>query len=123
MLRSVPVNQPIGSLRSPLPLLAGGILVALVLIALVTLPPKQAAPDPSKVETLSEREAITLVAEAMRSGESAARVSADGKARFDDGSWFVSVDDAQFHFSQRNRIVIADNEPARSLQFLGPPSR
>ena len=59
----------------------------------------------------------TIVAESMRSGESAARVSTQGSARFEDGTWYVSVGDAQFHFTQRNRIVVPDNQAASQLKY------
>ena len=113
--------RPRGSLGSPFPLLAGGIAAALLLIALVTLPIGRAsAPDASELENLNEGEAITLVAREMRSGDAAIRVSSEGQARFDQGTWLVTVGDATFHFNQRTRIVVADNDAARALMFGGP---
>lgn len=109
--------QLVTSPRSPLPLLAAGIAVALLLILFVTLPQRPAVDDPSLRETLNEREAVTLVAREVRSGAAAARLSAEGRARFSDGSWTVTLGDAQFRFSERNRIVLAENAAARTLQF------
>jgi hypothetical protein len=105
------------SLRSPLPLMVAAIGVTLLVIAIVTLPPRPAGPDPSQAATLSDVEVLSLVAHDMRSGEAAARVMIEGKARFDDGSWYVSVGGAHFHFSQRNRIIVADDPPAIQLQY------
>ena len=53
----------------------------------------------------------------MRSGTAAARVLNEGQARFDDGTWYISVGSAHFHFTQRNRIVVADDPPAIELQY------
>jgi hypothetical protein len=105
------------SLRSPLPLLVAGVGVALLVIAVVTLPPRPATPDPTQFETLTQKEALTIVAETMRSGDSAVRVSTQGQARFDDGTWLVTVGEAQFHFTQRNRIVVPDNPQAEALKY------
>ncbi len=121
MLDAARSSPHVTSLRSPLPLLAGGILAALVLIVLVALPPRQATVDPASQQALGDTEAVTIVAQQMRSGTAALRVASEGKARFDDGSWYVTVGDASFHFTQRNRIVVADNDPARRLQFLEQP--
>src|SRR5919197_123159 len=104
------------SLRSPLPLLVAAVGVSLLVIAAVTLPPRPPAPDPTQLETLSPQEAVSLVAEKMRSGDAAAQVLQQGQARFADGAWYVSVGRAEFHFTQRNRIVLADNDAAVSLQ-------
>jgi hypothetical protein len=109
--------HPLVSLRSPLPLLVAGIGVAILVIAVVTLPPRPAAPDPSQTATLADKEVLTLVAHEMRSGEAAARVMSDGQVRFDDGTWYISVGGAHFHLSQRNRIVVADDPPAIQLQY------
>jgi hypothetical protein len=109
------------SLRSPLPLIVAGVGVAILVIALVTLPPRPAAPDPTQNATLSDAEVRSLVAHEMRSGEAAARVINDSQVRFDDGTWYLSVGNAHFHFSQRNRIVVADDPPAVQLQYaIGP---
>lgn len=113
---------PLVSLRSPVPLLVAGIGMALLVIALVTLPARP-APEPPQTATLSPEEALTLVADAMRSGDVALRVRAEGQARFDDGTWTVSLGDAQFHFSQRNRVVVADNTAAWQLQYRDPAAR
>jgi hypothetical protein len=116
-----PVPAPLGSsLRSPIPLLFIGVLVALVLVALVTLSPRSAAPDPARLEALSDREAITIVANSMRTGEGAVAVQSEGQTRFDDGTWIVSVGDAQFHFTQRHQIVVPENAAAYRLMYLGP---
>ncbi len=109
------------SFRSPLPLLAGGILAALLLIAIVAFPARSTEPDPNSARTLGDSEAITIVAEHMRSGNAALRISSEGKAQFEDGAWYVTVGDAKFHFTQRNRIVVPDNDAARRLQFLDQP--
>jgi hypothetical protein len=110
-------TNPLVSLRSPLPLLVAGVGVTLLVIALVTLPPRPAAPDPTAIETLTQQEAKSIVAEKMRSGQAAAQVLNQGAVRFDDGTWYVSVGDAQFHFSQRNRVVVADNPSAVDFQY------
>jgi hypothetical protein len=115
------VAHPLVSLRSPLPLMVAGIGVAILVIAVVTLPPRPAPPDPSQTATLSQSEVLSLVAHEMRSGEAAARVLNEGQARFDDGTWFVSVGGAHFHFSQRNRIVVADDAQAVQLQYGTSP--
>ena len=120
MLSAVASSPPAPTpmIRSPLPLLAGGIAVALLVIALATLPARQrVGPDPSQRETLSEREALTLVAREMRSGEAAIRVLTEGQARFDDGSWFVQVGEARFRLSELNRIVWEENDAARALRY------
>ncbi len=114
---------PLVSLRSPLPLLVAGMGIALLVIALVTLPPRAAnAPvEATQTANLSTDEALTLVAREMRSGEVAAQIRAQGQTRFEDGTWYVTLGDAQFHFSQRNRILVPDNDAARALQFCDPP--
>src|SRR4051794_17746479 len=106
--------NPLVSLRSPLPMLVAGLGVTLLVIALVTLPPRGANTPVEATQTasLSEEEALTLVAREMRSGDVATQIRAQGRTRFEDGTWFVSLGDAQFHFSQRNRVVVADNPPA-----------
>ncbi len=109
--------NPMVSLRSPLPLLVAGFGVAILVIAVVTLRPRAALPDPSQNPTLGESEVLALVAHEMRSSEAAARVLSDGQVRFEDGSWFVSVGPAHFHLSNRNRIVVADDPPAIQLQY------
>src|SRR5438128_7815252 len=111
------VTHPLVSLRSPLPLMVAAIGVAILVIAVVTLPPRPTPPDPSQIATLADSEVLTLVAHEMRSSDAATRVLSDGQVRFDDGSWFVSVGAAHFHFSQRNRIVVADDPPAIQLQY------
>jgi hypothetical protein len=113
--------NPLVSLRSPLPLMVAGVGAAILVIAVVTLPPRPAAPDPTQMATLSDSEVKTLVAHEMRSGDSAARVMTDGEVRFDDGTWYVSVGGAHFHLSQRNRIVVADDPPAIRLQYAAAP--
>ena len=113
---------PLVSLRSPIPLLVAGIGVALLVIALVTLPARP-QPEPTQAPNISPEEALTLVADAMRSGDVGLQIRSQGQARFDDGTWTVSLGDAQFHFSQRNRIVVADNAAAWQLQYRDPPPR
>jgi hypothetical protein len=109
--------RPLVSLRSPLPLMVAGIGVTVLVIAVVTLPPRPPPPDPSQTATLGDSEALTLVAHEMRSGDSAARVVNEGQVRFNDGTWYISVGGAHFHFTQRNRIVVADDPPAITLQY------
>jgi hypothetical protein len=104
-------------LRSPLPLMVAGVGVAILVIAVMTLPPRAPATDPATTAQLSDGEVRTLVAHEMRSGTSAARVMSESQVRFDDGTWFISVGNAHFHFSQRNRIVVADDPPAVELQY------
>jgi hypothetical protein len=112
------VANPLVSLRSPLPLIVAGIGVTLLVIAVVALPARP-APEPPQTASLSEAEALTLVAHDMRSPDAAARVMTDGQASFDDGTWSVKVGPAHFHFSQRNRIVVAEDPPAIQLQYGG----
>jgi hypothetical protein len=108
--------HPFVSLRSPLPLMVAGIGVALLVIAAFTLPPRQAA-EPTQTASLSDAEALTLVAHEMRSGAAAARVLTEGQTRFDNGTWYVSVGGAHFRFTQRNRIVVAEDAPAVQLEY------
>lgn len=110
-------THPLVSLRSPLPMLVAGLGAALLVIALVTLPTRSAPATAPQTETLSRDEALTLVAREMRSGDIATQIRAQGQTRFDDGTWYVTLGDAQFHFSQRNRVIVADNDPAIALQF------
>ena len=91
-------------------------LFAILLFAVLYRP---TAPNP-ETSTYSEREVLTIVAHDMRSGEAALQVVSSGQARFENGTWIVSVGDAHFHFSQRNRIVVADDDAARTLQFRDP---
>ena len=118
-LRSRPVDRTLVSLRSPLPLLVAGLGVAVLVIAAVTLPPRQPGVDPSRAQTISGQEALTIVANAIRSGDSAMLVIDQGQTRFDDATWYISVGPAQFHFSERNRIVVADNDAAKRLMYGG----
>ena len=104
------------SLRSPLPLFVAAIGVTLLVIAAVTLPPRP-TPEPTQTANLADREALTLVAHEMRSSTAAARIMSEGQTRFDDGTWYVTVGGAHFHFTQRNRIVVADDEPAVQIQY------
>ena len=57
------------------------------------------------------------MAEKMRSGRSAAQILNQSVVRFDDGTWYVSVGDAQFRFSQRNRVVVSDTPAAVEFQY------
>ena len=119
MLRSRPADRTLVSLRSPLPLLVAGLGVAVLVVAAVTLPPRPPGTDPSKAQTISGQEALTLVANAVRSGDRAMQVIDQGQTRFDDGTWYITVGQAQFHFSERNRIVVADNQAAQRLMYSG----
>lgn len=119
MLGSAVAGRRVG-VRSPVPLLLGGILAALLLILVVALPGRPPAPDPHSVATLNEREALVVVAQQMRSGAAAAQVLRQGRASFADGAWSVTVEGAQFHFTTRNRIVVPDNEAAVALQARDP---
>ena len=105
--------HPLVSLRSPLPLMVAGIGVTLLVIAAVTLP----TPEPTQTANLSDAEALTIVAHDMRSPTAAERVMTEGQTRFEDGSWYISVGGAHFHFTQRNRIVVADDPPAIQLEY------
>ena len=107
---------PLVSLRSPVPLLVAGIGVTLLVIALVTLPSRPAG-EPTQTATISPDEALTLVANEMRSSDAAIQVRSQGQTQFDDGTWTITAGDAQFHFSQRNRIVVADNSAGWQLQY------
>lgn len=93
--------------------------MALLVILVFALPLRPPATDYSRLETLNEREAVALVAREMRNGAAAVQVSREGQARFEDGSWFVTVGAATFRFSERNRIVLAENDAGRALQYLG----
>jgi hypothetical protein len=115
------MRDTVVSLRSPLPLLVAGVGMAILVIAIVTLPPRPAQPDLSQIETLTQQEAKTVVAHEMRSGAAAAQVLNQSAIRFDDGTWYLNVGDAHFHFSQRNRIVVADNDAAIRLQYREAP--
>ena len=96
--------------------MVAGVGVALLIIAAVTLPQRPAAPEP-QTANLSDAEALTIVAHDMRSSDAATRVMSEGRTRFDDGTWYVSVGGAHFHFTQRNRIVVAEDPPAVQLQY------
>jgi hypothetical protein len=115
------VGHPLVSLRSPLPMLVAGIGIAILVIAIVTLPPRPPAPDPSQNPTLADNEVLALVAREMRSETAAARVVSDGQVRFDDGTWYVNVTGAHFHLSNRNRIVVAEDPAAVQLQYRATP--
>jgi hypothetical protein len=109
-------DVPLVSLRSPLPLIVAGIGVTLLVIALATLPFRP-QPEPVQSPTLSESEALTIAAQQMRTGAAATRVMTDGQTRFNDGTWYISVGNAHFHFSQRNRLVVAEDPPAIELEY------
>ncbi len=115
------LTHPLVSLRSPLPMLVAGIGVAILVIAVVTLPPRPPAPDPAQNPTLSDNEVLALIAHEMRSEAAAARVVTDGQVRFDDGTWYVNVSGAHFHLSNRNRIVVAEDAAAVQLQYRATP--
>ena len=110
------ISNPLVSLRSPVPLIVAGIGVALLVIAAVTLPPRP-APEPAQTANLSDAEALTIVAHDMRSADAAEKVMSTGQASFNDGTWYIVVGPANFHFTQRNRIVVADNQAAVQLQY------
>jgi hypothetical protein len=105
------------SLRSPLPLLAIGVGLALVVIVAATLQTRPSRQDPTKTPMFSHAEILAVVASNMRSGYAGEQVLHDGSARFDDGTWYISVGDAQFRYSQRNRVLVADNTAARELEY------
>lgn len=94
--------------------------ITLLVIAAMTLPPRPGPPEPAQTATLSDAEALTIVAHEMRSADAAARVMAQGQPRFDDGTWYIGVGAAHFHFTQRNRIVVADDPPAIQLEYSSP---
>lgn len=104
-------------MRSPLPLLLAGLLLAVALIVAVSLRPAHPPANPDFGTTLSDREALTLVAQAMRSGVAARQVLDQGHAHFTGGVWQVTVGAAQFHFSPRNQVIVPDNQDAISLEF------
>ena len=93
----------------------------ILVIAVVTLPPRPPAPDPTQNPSLSDNEVLALVAHEMRSETAAARVVTDGQVRFDDGTWYVNVSGAHFHLSNRNRIVVAEDAAAVQLQYRVTP--
>jgi len=102
-----------------MPLIVAGIGVTLLVIALVTLPFRPQV-EQTQAPNLSEAEAKTIVAQQMRSGASAMRVMSDGQTRFNDGTWYINVGEAHFHFSQRNRLVVAEDPPAINLEYADP---
>lgn len=110
------MRDAVVSLRSPVPILVAGVGAALLVIAVVTLPLRPPPPDPAATETLSHGEVRAIVAHEMRSGDAATQILNQSNVRFDDGTWYVNVGEAQFHFTQRNRIVVADNPLAIQLQ-------
>jgi len=112
---------PLVSLRSPLPLMVAGIGVTLLVIALATLP-FRAQPEPVQTPTLSDSEALTIVAQQVRSSAAAQKVMTDGQTRFNDGTWYINVGNAHFHFSQRNRLVVAEDDQAIQLEYGGGTS-
>jgi hypothetical protein len=117
--RAPRMRDAVVSLRSPLPLLVAGLGAALLVIALVTLP--QRPPPTTQTENLSPQEVRSIVAHEMRSADAAAQIVNRSEVQFDDGTWRVSIGEAQFHFTQRNRIVVADNDAAVQFQYRGPP--
>ena len=63
-------------------------------------------------------EAATNASSLVKPGSHpAARVMSEGRTRFDDGTWYINVGGAHFHFTQRNRIVVAEDPPAVQLQY------
>jgi hypothetical protein len=104
------------SLRSPLPLMVAGIGVTLLVIALATLPFRP-PPEPVQTANISDSEALTLVAQEMRSAPAATRVMTEGQTRFNDGTWYITVDNAHFHFTQRNRIIVPEDDQAIKLEY------
>jgi hypothetical protein len=111
--------HPLVSLRSPLPLIVAGIGVTLLVIAAVTLPPRPAA-DSTQTASLADVEALSIVAHEMRSSSTAARVMSEGQPHFNDGTWYISVGNAHFHFTQRNRIVVPEDQAAIQLEYANP---
>lgn len=109
-------GNPLVSLRSPVPLIVAAVGVTLLVVAAVTLPPRP-QPEPAQTPNLSDSEALTIVAHDMRSSAAAERVMTEGQTRFNDGSWYISVGGAHFHFSQRNRIVVAEDPQAVQLEY------
>ena len=99
-----------------MPLIVAGVGLTLLVIAAVTLPPRP-QPEPTQTANLSEAEALTLVAHDMRAAPAAQRIMNEGQARFDDGTWYISVGGAHFHFTQRNRIIVAEDPPAVQLEY------
>jgi hypothetical protein len=110
--------RPLVSFRSPVPLIVAAIGITLLVIALVTLPPRP-TPETTQTPNLSDPEVLALVAHETRSSAAAARVITEGQTRFDNGTWYVSVGGAHFRFTQRNRIVIAEDAAAVQLEY-GP---
>jgi hypothetical protein len=122
MARVSSADRSLLTLRSPIPLLAAGIVAALLLIAFAALAARRDGPDPSKLEMLNEQETIALVAKEMRSSEAALRVATEGKAHFvEDVGWNVTVGDARFLFNDRDRILLPQNDAAREMQFRAAP--
>ena len=111
--------HPLVSLRSPLPLIVAGVGVTLVVIAAVTLPPRPST-DSTQAANLADAEALSIVAHEMRSSGAAARVMSEGEPHFNDGTWYVSIGNAHFHFTQRNRIVVPEDESAIQLEYANP---
>jgi hypothetical protein len=103
--------------RSPLPLVVSGICVTLLIVAATSLLRGTSEAGPIKTPVFSPEEVLTTVAHEMRSAEAAAQVLAQGEARFNDGTWYISIGEARFHFSQRTRIVVPDNAAAVRLAY------
>ncbi len=111
------VPQLLFPLRSPLPILAAAIGVTLLIIAAATLVAEATRPSPIKTATFAPDEILSTVAHDMRSADAAAQVLERGEAYFSDGTWYISVGEAEFRFSQRNRVVVPDNGAAVRLEY------
>jgi hypothetical protein len=95
--------------------------LTVAIVAAATFLPEASRPSPIKTATFAPDEILSTVAREMRSADAAAQVLDHGVANFSDGTWYISVDEAQFHFSQRNRIVVADNAAAVRLEYGDGP--
>lgn len=113
--------RPLLSWRSPVPPMLAGIGATLVAIAVLTLPARPGASDQTKTPLFSPQEVLAVVAHGIHSSDGAAYVVEHGSVRFDDGTWYISVGGALFRFSQRNQIVVPDNDEAVQLEYTGAP--
>jgi hypothetical protein len=94
-----------------------GLGVALLIVAAGWVQRGVVETIPSKTPQLGPDEILAIVAHDMRSSAAAAEVLQRGQASFDDGTWYVSVGDAHFRVSQRNRVVVPGNPAAIEPQF------
>ena len=108
--------------RSPIPVIGAGVLATLVIVAVAMY--VRASADATRIKTalFAPDEIVSTVARDMRSTDAAEQVLNEGKADFEDGTWYITVGGAQFRMSQRTRIVVPDNAAAVDLEFVDRPT-